>query len=59
MIYRGPGFLEVVLFGSSPTSLAPSPVGNRYQSSLMTERGGEKGVSEEPNPTSARKPGPL
>jgi hypothetical protein len=50
MIYRGPGFLAVVRFGSYPT--LPPPV-SLSQSSCMWE-----GVGEELNHTTARKPGP-
>ncbi len=63
-IYRGPSILAVVGFGSSPTLFPPwasclsfsvffcvSPI------ELIQERG--EGVSEEPNHTTARKPGAL
>ncbi len=62
MIYRGPGFLAVVWFGSSPT---PSPL-SRQQARLATHRktekkrqlddgrGGREGVGEEPNHSAAR-----
>jgi hypothetical protein len=65
-IYRGPGFLGVVWFGSSPTSPS-SPVGmldwrntrrlrkRDNRDNLLT---GE-GITEEPNHTTARKPGPY
>ncbi len=64
MIYRGPGFLAVVWFGSTP---APSPVSNLTLSvfkgcrcsSLLTGKEGGEGVGVEPNPTIARKLGPL
>jgi hypothetical protein len=67
MIYRGPGFLAVVGFGSTPTPF-PSPVSKLplflslpmcRRSCLLTEEGGGEGVDVEPNHTTARKPGPL
>jgi hypothetical protein len=45
MIYRGPGFLAVVWFVSSPVELSDGR--------------GEEGVGEEPNRTTARKPAAL
>jgi hypothetical protein len=50
MIYRVPGFLAVVLFGSTPTPSCQQ-VASLSQSSCVlpqTERGGER-VSVEPN----------
>jgi hypothetical protein len=61
--YRGPGFLAAVLFGSNcPTPnclsfLAFLCVASRAYSEVVREEG--KGVGEEPNHTTARKPGPL
>ncbi len=64
MVYRGPGFLAVAWFGSSP---APSPLFRQQVVSLSHSScvspvdityGGD-GVGEEPNHTIARKPGPL
>ncbi len=67
MIYRGPGFLAVVWFGSSPT---PPPIPHPHEQvvslspsscvlpvELTLGRGG--GAGREPNHTTARKPGPL
>ncbi len=60
MIYRGPGFLAVLLFGSSPAP-SPSPVSKldwqhtgrpRKRENLMTGEG--EGEGEEPNHTTAR-----
>ncbi len=67
MIYRGPGFLAVARFGSSTT---PSPLSRRKvvslsQSSCVSPvvlthgKGGWEKVGEEPNHTTARKPGLL
>ncbi len=61
-IFREPGFLAVVCFGSSPT---PSPLSRRQIVSLsqpscvspVNRR--EMGVGEEPNHATARKPCPL
>jgi hypothetical protein len=63
-IYRGPGFLTVIWFSSSPQPLYPSPVSKlplflslpvcRW-SNLLNGRG----MGEEPNHTASRKPGPL
>ncbi len=62
MIYRGPGFLAVVWFGSSPT---PSPVSKlhrrhtgrlRKRETTCSRERAEEGVGEEPT---AGKPGPL
>ncbi len=67
MIYRGPGFLKVVGFGSSSTPFPPSPVSKLSliislpvcrRMSLLTWGGGGGGGVEEPNHTTARKPGP-
>ncbi len=63
MIYKGPGFLAVVLFGSS----LPSPIGKHDQLHTGSPRKGDNvltgeerdGVREEPNHTTARNPGPL
>ncbi len=65
-MYRGPGLLAVVWFGSSP-SPPPSPVSKldrrhtgrlRKKDNLLTEEGGG-GAGEGPNHTTAWKPGPL
>jgi hypothetical protein len=67
MIYRGPGFLAVVRFGSSPN---PLPLLDQQVVSLsqsfcvlpveLTDRGGGgRGAGEELNHTMARKPGLL
>jgi hypothetical protein len=59
MIYRGLGFLAVVLFGSS---LAPSPVNelDRRKRGRLRKREKLLNVADkEPNQTTARKPGPL
>ncbi len=65
MMYRGPGFLVVVRFGSSPTpsALSPEPAGSLSQSFCLYRRsslqtGDGKGGGELNN-TTARKPGPL
>ncbi len=64
MIYRRPGFLAVVWFGSTPFSLLPSamclsfsvfPLCRRWRPLMV---GGEM-VGELPNHTTASKPGPL
>jgi hypothetical protein len=66
MIYRGPGFLVIIWFGSSPTPILPFPVSKLFlflslpvcpRSNLLP--GGGETVGEEPNLTTARKPGPL
>jgi hypothetical protein len=49
IIYRGPGLLAVLWFGSSP---APPP-------SLVNKLTLSKGAGEEQNHTTAREPGPL
>ena len=66
MIYREPGFLAVVWFSSSPTPSPPlvSKLDRRHTERLrnkrqLFDRRGGKGVGEEPNNTTARKPGPL
>jgi hypothetical protein len=61
MIYRGPGFLAVVEFGYSHT---PSSLSRQYSSTDDTQEEladgrEEEGPWEEPNQTTARKPGPL
>jgi hypothetical protein len=67
MIYRGPGFLAVVCltppFDSSPTHTHPFPVDRRHRKikkerQLSDGREGKE-VGEEPNHTTARKPGHL
>jgi hypothetical protein len=65
MIYRGPVFLAVVLFGSSPT-LPVSKLDCRHTGRLRKrdklvagEREGGKGMGEESNHTTARKLGSL
>jgi hypothetical protein len=50
MIYRGTGFLADVLFGFCPI---PSLLSHQKQLA------GVEGGGEEPNHTTARKPGPL
>jgi hypothetical protein len=65
MIYKGPGFLAVARFGSSP--LPPPPPSS--QSSVSKRHTGrlrkrvnllmEEGVGKEPDHTTPRKPGPL
>ncbi len=66
MIHRGPGFLAVVWFGSSPPALPPFPLrklglrhtgGLRKRDNWLIGEGG--GVAMEPIDTTARKPGPL
>jgi hypothetical protein len=64
MIYREPGFLAVVWFGSFPVPSPPSPVSKldrrrtrrlrkrRKRDNLLRE--GREGVGEEPNHTTAR-----
>ncbi len=58
--YRGPGFLAVILFGSSVT---PSPVinelGRRNGGRLRKREKLLNGADKEPNQTTARKPSPL
>jgi hypothetical protein len=67
MIYRGPDYLDVILFGSYPT---PSPLYRQYlrlsthrktksepEGQLADEVG--DGIGEWTNHTTARKPGPL
>ncbi len=62
MIYRGPGFLPVVLVGYSPSPVSKLDRRHRgrlrKRGNLLTVEGG-KGASEEPNHTTARKPSPL
>jgi hypothetical protein len=66
MIYRVPGFLAVVY--SSPPPPPPLPSASCLSFSVflctagraeLTDRRGERGAGEEPNHTTARKPGPL
>ncbi len=63
MSYRGPGFFAVVWFGTSPPRLV-SKLDRQHtwrlwkRNNLLTGEGG-KGVGEEPNHTTARKPSPL
>jgi hypothetical protein len=38
MLYRGPGFLAVVWFGSSPTLFAPSPSSRQLVSLSQSSR---------------------
>ncbi len=65
IIYRWPGFLAIVWFGSSPTPLSSQQVVSLSQSSCVSpveikcRRGGGGGAGEEPNHTTAKKPGPL
>ncbi len=64
MIYRGPGFLAVVGFSSSSTPSPPPPrerVVSLSQSSSESpaELTNGKGVGEESNRTTERKPSPL
>ncbi len=67
MYHRGPGFLVVVLFGSSPTPFPPlSGQQDVYLSQSfcvspieLSEMGEGGEVGTEPNHTTARKPGPL
>ncbi len=63
MSYRGPGFLAVIWYGSSPF---PNSLGNKLALflSLPVCRGlnlltGAEGVGAEPNHTITRRPGPL
>jgi hypothetical protein len=56
MIYRGPGFLSFVRFGSSPTFFPVSKLDRRLTGRLrkidnLLTGEGEKGVGEEPNHT--------
>jgi hypothetical protein len=54
--YRGQGFLAVVSFGSP----RPPPPSSPLQSPVeLSDGGGDEGMKEEPNQTTARKPGPL
>jgi hypothetical protein len=64
MIYRGPGFLSIVRFGSSPhpSALSASSASDNIQEVLERDNlvmGDGGGDGEEPNRTTARKPGPL
>ncbi len=68
MSYRGPGFLAVVWFGISPTPIPSLPSVSttsitqedwERERQLAAGRGGETGVSKEPNHTITRKLGPL
>ncbi len=57
MIYRWPGSFALVWCYSSPT---PSPLSlSRLATHRKTEKEGEGGLGEEPNHTTARKPGHL
>ncbi len=67
MIYRGPGFLPIVLFGSSPTPFPPLRSASCLSFSVFLcvagraywrEKRGD-GLGDKPNHTTARKPGPL
>jgi hypothetical protein len=63
MIFKGTGFFAVVWFGSSPTPSPPLSTldrqhTGRLERQLSHGRGGW-GLGEEPNHSSARKPGPL
>jgi hypothetical protein len=53
--YRGPGFPAVVSYDTAPRPHTPTTVS--LLSSLLACEG--EGVGEEPNHTTARKPGPL
>jgi hypothetical protein len=66
MTYRRPGFLAVVSYDSAPSPPPPtSPVSNLFiflslpvtPVDFTDDRGGWEGVGEEPNYTTARKPG--
>jgi hypothetical protein len=57
MINRGPGFLDVVRFGSSPTHFPLYSQKSHPASHSKKVEGGEMG--EDPNQTTAGKPGPL
>jgi hypothetical protein len=65
MLYRVPGFLAIVLFGS-PTTRPPSPASKMSffvslpvcRRSGLLKGEGER-VGKEPNHTTARKPGPV
>jgi hypothetical protein len=61
MSYRGPGFFLVVWYGSSPAPLSRQQVVSRSQSPCVSPFSSllMVGVGEEPNYTTARKPGPL
>jgi hypothetical protein len=71
MIYRGPGFLTVVLVDYLLRHPLSSPLSRHQVVSLsqpfcvslveliIVGSGGEEGFEEEPNQTIARKPGPL
>jgi hypothetical protein len=65
MIYKGPGILVEVFFVSSPS---PSPsvskldrrhIGKLKMIDNSQTGGGKGGKGEEPNHTTAKKPGPL
>ncbi len=63
LIYRGPGFLAVVCFGSSPPPLSCQQLVSLSQSICVFRSrllpGGGQGVGEEPNHTMGWKPDPL
>jgi hypothetical protein len=66
MIYRGPVFLAVVWFASTPTPYPPIPTSDILYMQEDWEREttfcreeGDKGLGEKPNHTTARKLGPL
>jgi hypothetical protein len=70
MIYRGHGFLTVIYDLAPPPPSPPSSVSKLYllyvyyclyvsPVELTGGRGSGEGVEEEPNHTTAKKPGPL
>jgi hypothetical protein len=62
MYYRGPGFLAAIIFVSIPLPFLPSPLPQcrlPYTGRLIKRERVEKGVGEEANLSTARKPGPL
>ncbi len=64
MIYRGPGFLAVVWFGSSPQPLTPLPSPSRLSFSVFLYIAGraywqERGLGRNQIMRRQEKPGPL
>jgi hypothetical protein len=58
MIYRGPGFLTVIWFRSSPIPSPPS-VSSTGQAHTRKTGEGVEGLGEDPYHATARNPGPL
>ncbi len=53
MVYKGPGCLAIVLFGSSPTPSCPTLTELRKRDNLLTGEG-VRGMGAEPNHTTKK-----